>query len=165
MTQSVAAFGLYPSTKALFFGAEALRAAKFRHTDISVMYSDGQRALHLQERSPLDPSVADDEQNDGASLGGLLTTLSSIGAVEMSNDGPFLAGGPILSTVSAGETLLSALRVLGIPESVITAFEQRLLGGGLLLSVQCDDDGWVARAREILAETGAECVAAASAAA
>jgi hypothetical protein len=48
MPQVQSAFGLYPSTKALHFGAEALRAAKFRHTDISVMYSDGKQALRLR---------------------------------------------------------------------------------------------------------------------
>ena len=158
MPQSPAAFGLYPTTKALHFGAEALRAAKFRHTDISVMYSDGEQALRLRESPPGENDIADDSET--ASLAGLLTTLSGIGAVVMSKDGPFMAGGPILATlVHAGESLLSSLRGLGIPECDIEPFEHRLRQGGLLLSVQCDDDQWAARAREILEQTGAEHVA------
>ena len=158
MTQSPAAFGLYPSTKALHFGAEALRAAKFRHTDISVMYSDGEQALRLRESKPVDHDVADD---DSASLGGILTTLSGIGAIVMSSDGPFMAGGPILATLSgAGESLPSSLRGLGIPECDIQPFEHRLRQGGLLLSVECEDDHWAERARDILSRTGAERVAA-----
>ncbi len=157
MAQNPAAFGLYPSTKALHFGAEALRAARFRHTDISVMYSDGKQALRLRETLPGELDVADD---DGASLGGILTTLSSLGAVVMSKDGPFMAGGPILATlVGEGSSLLASLRELGLPESDIESFENRLKDGGLLLSVQCDDGDWAARACEIFAQTGAERVA------
>jgi hypothetical protein len=159
MIQSPAAFGLYPSCRALHFGAEALRAAKFRHTDISVMYSDGQRALHWRESTlSIDTGVADE---DAASPGGILTSLSGIGAVVMANDGPFMAGGPILATLAGSDdNLPGSLRGLGLPEPEIQSFEHRLRQGGLLLSVQCDDDDWAARARAILAETGAERIAA-----
>ena len=157
MAQSQAAFGLYPSTKALHFGAEALRAAKFRHTDISVMYSDGKQALRIRETVPVDRGVADEEP---ATLAGILTTLSSMGAVVMSQDGPFMAGGPILATlVSEGDNLLTSLRGLGLPEGEVASFENRLKDGGLLLSVQCEDGHWAARACQILEQTGAERVA------
>jgi hypothetical protein len=157
MPQNSAAFGLYPSTKALHFGAEALRAAKFRHTDISIMYSDGEQALRLRESLPVDASVADEEP---ASLGGILTTLSGIGAFVMSVDGPFMAGGPILATLTgASESLLATLRGLGLPERDVESFEDRLKDGGLLLSVQCDDGEWAARACQIFQQTGAERVA------
>lgn len=154
MAQNPAAFGLYPSTRSLHFGAEALRAAKFRHTDISVMYSDGHHALRLRESDPVDDSVSDD---GAASLGGILTTLSGLGAVVMASDGPFMAGGPILATLTGiDDSLPRSLRGLGLPERAIQSFEDHLRRGGLLLSVQCDDDDWAARAREILAQTGAE---------
>jgi hypothetical protein len=153
MAHNPAAFGLYPSTKALHHGAEALRAAKFRQTDISVMYSDGKQALRLRESIPREREIADDEPPS-------LATLSSIGAVVMSKDGPFMAGGPILATlVHEGESLLSSLRGLGLSEDDIASFERRLKAGGLLLSVQCEDTEWAARACAIFEETGAERVA------
>lgn len=158
MSTSPSAFGLYPSTRALHSGAEALRAARFRQTDISVMYSDGVQALQLRESVEEDAGVAEEQPG---SLGALLSELSGIGAVAMSHDGPFTAGGPILATLaSAGAGLLSSLRGLGIPESLVERFERRLLQGGLLLSVQCEDLEWADRAQRILAETGAEQVAA-----
>lgn len=157
MAHNPAAFGLYPSTKALHFGAEALRAAKFRHTDISVMYSDGRQALRLRESPPSELDVADENPT---TLAGILTTLSSLGAVVMRKDGPFMAGGPILATlINEGESLLTSLRGLGLPECEVESFENRLKDGGLLLSVQCDDGSWAARACEIFAQTGAERVA------
>ena len=156
--QSPAAFGLYQSSRALHVGAEALRAAKFRHTDISVMYSDGEHALRLRESEPTTNDVVDE---DAASLGNILTTLSGIGAIVMSNDGPYLAAGPILATLTGmGDSLPGSLRGLGVPEGEIQSFEHRLRHGGLLLSVQCDDDDWAARAKEVLCQTGAERVVA-----
>lgn len=157
MAQNPAAFGLYPSTKALHFGAEALRAARFRHTDISVMYSDGKKALRLRETIPMELAVADEEPT---TLAGILTSLSSLGAVVMPHDGPFMAGGPILATlVNESESLLGSLRGLGLPEADIESFENRLRDGGLLLSVQCEDGEWAARACAIFERTGAERVA------
>lgn len=157
MSQS-AAFGLYPSTRALHFGAEALRAARFRQTDISVMYSDGSRALRLRESEAAEAEVADEAPE---TLGGLLSALSGIGAIGMRQDGPFMAAGPILATLVSGcEGLLSSLRGLGIPEAKVECFEDRLKHGGLLLSVQCEDSEWADRAQRILQETGAEHVAA-----
>jgi hypothetical protein len=155
MAQSSAAFGLYPSCRALHFGAEALRAAKFRHTDISVMYSDGRQALRLRESLPtVERDVADDS---ALSLGSILTSLSGIGAIEMANDGPFMAGGPILARLGGiDESLPSSLRGLGVPECDIQSFELCLREVGLMLSVVCDDERWAARAREILVETGAQ---------
>jgi hypothetical protein len=162
MAQTLAAFGLYPSTRALHVGAEALREARFRQTDISVMYSDGSRALQLRE-SRERPSVADDEP-EPESLGHVLSGLSGIGAVRVSDEEPFMAGGPILATLtSTSDSLSQSLRGLGIPEVALSYFEGKLKQGGLLLTVQCDDDHWAVRAQRILEDTGAEHVAASSA--
>jgi hypothetical protein len=119
------------------------------------MYADGDHALRWREATPtMDTGVADE---DAASLGGILMSLSAVGAVVMTNDGPFMAGGPILATLMGGDdNLHGSLRGLGLPEGEIQSFEHRLRQGGLLLSVLCDDDDWAARARAILAETGAE---------
>lgn len=158
MSQIPAAFGLYPSTRALHSGAEALRAARFRQTDISVMYSDGSQALQLRESAELEMEVADESPE---SLGGVLSGLSGIGAIAIPDDGPYTAGGPILAKLDgAAAGLLSSLRRLGIPESLVGRFERRLKQGGLLLSVQCDDHEWADRAQRIFEATGAEHVAA-----
>jgi hypothetical protein len=157
MHQVPTAFGLYPSTRALHYGAEALRSARFRQTDISVMYSDGVQALRLRESTER-PDVAD--ENDPG-IGSVLCGLSGIGAISMHDAGPYVCGGPVLATlVSHGSGLVATLRSLGIPDTSVTCFEDRLRQGELLLTVQCDDDEWVARARQILQDTGAEHVTA-----
>ena len=161
MHQTPAAFGLYPSTRARHFGAEALRTARFRQTDISVMYSDGVQALRLREGSER-PDVADDDEPDHR-MGHVLSGLSGIGAISMHDAGPYICGGPVLaSLVSYGSGLVATLRGLGIPDPWVACFENRLRRGCLLLTVQCEDEEWVARARQILHDTGAEHVALAS---
>jgi hypothetical protein len=150
-----AAFGLYPSTRSLHVGAEALRAASFRQTDISVLYSDGLQAFRLRE-SMEESAVAHEETE---SLGRMLSVLSGIGALDMRSDGPFMVAGPILATLAGVGELHASLCGLGIPESVVERFEGSLKQGQLLLSVQCDDTHCAERAERILQETGAEHVA------
>jgi hypothetical protein len=160
MSQSPAAFGLYPCTRLLHSGAEALRAARFRHTDISVMYADGNHALQLRETTQPEAAVADDGPDASGLLGEMLSELSGIGAIAMRNDGPFMAGGPILATLAEpGHNLLSSLLGMGIPEGLIERYGGRLREGGLLLSVQCDDREWADRAQQIFQQTGAEHIA------
>lgn len=160
MSQSPAAFGLYTCTRSLHSGAEALRAARFRQTDISVMYADGNHALQLRETTQPEAAVADEGPAASDLLGEMLSELSGLGAVAMRNDGPFMAGGPILATLSEpGHNLVSSLRGMGIPEGLVERYGGRLREGGLLLSVQCDDREWADRAQQIFQQTGAEHVA------
>jgi hypothetical protein len=50
---------------------------------------------------------------------------------------------------------------MGIPEYEAKRFEGRLREGGVLLSVHCDNDDWVKRAKDILHHTGAQDIASA----
>ena len=80
----------------------------------------------------------------------------------MHDAGPYVCGGPVLATlVSKGSGLTTTLRGLGIPNTAVDCFEERLRNGGLLLTVQCENAEWADRARHILEATGAEHVAAA----
>jgi hypothetical protein len=160
MLHTPSAFGLYPSTRALYVGTDALRSARFRQTDISIMYSDGTQALQLRE-SVEQSGVADDD-DECESWGNMLSELSGIGAFDLHDAGPFVCGGPVLATlVNRGSGLSTTLRQLGVPETAIPRVQHRLCHGGLLLSVQCDDEAWASLARQILQDTGAEDVAAA----
>lgn len=151
MTNTPSAFGLYPSCKKLHLAANALRAAMFRQTDISILYSDGVQAYRLRE-SVSDRDTADEEE---ASLEGMLSSLSGVGAFAMADEGPYLVGGPMLALVNGGHSLQPSLRCLGLPEDSIERFAGRLKSGDLLLSVQCEDVEWATRATTILRATGA----------
>jgi hypothetical protein len=57
---------------------------------------------------------------------------------------------------------LGALAGWGVPEYEAVRFEGRVREGGILLSVHCDDNAWVKRAKEALQHTGAQDIASAS---
>lgn len=166
MARNVAAFGIYPSMSALHTGVEALKAAGFRQTDISVLYSDRSGTKEFaHEAHTKAPEGAAAGAATGATVGGLLGYLAGIGALTIPGVGPFLAAGPIVAALAgvgaAGATggLIGGLVGAGIPEYEATRYEGRLKQGGLLLSVHCDDGEWANRAKPILKETGAEHVA------
>jgi hypothetical protein len=149
MARTVSTYAIYPSMSAVHTGADALKAAGFRHTDISVLYSDDAVAGAAT----------------GATVVVLLGYLAGIGALTLPGIGPLLAAGPILGALAgigaAGATrgLIDALAGLGIPPDEAQRYEGRLRQGGILLSAYCDNGEWASGAKQILNETGAEHVA------
>ena len=65
--------------------------------------------------------MADDDE---ASLGGMLSSLSGVGAFAMADEGPYLVGGPMLALVNGGHALQPSLRCLGIPEDSMSSASQ-----------------------------------------
>ena len=88
--------------------------------------------------------------------------LAGIGALAIPGLGPFIAAGPImglLGGMGAGAAvggIAGALVGMGIPEYEAKRYEGRIKEGGVLLSVHCDNDDWVKRAKEMLERTGAQ---------
>ena len=76
--------------------------------------------------------------------------------------GALLAIGPLLAALSAvavGGLVGGVVGVLvgfGIPEYEAKRYEGRVKGGGVLVSVHCDNDEWTKRAKRILEDTGAQ---------
>jgi hypothetical protein len=169
MSKNVAVFGIYPSREEVAHAFDALQAAGFRNTDISALFPEnlGTKDFGL-ERSSKAPEGATTGVASGAVLGGALGWLAGVGALAIPGMGPFIAAGPIvaaLAGIGAGAVtggLVGALAGLGIPEYEAKRYEGRLKRGGILLSVHCDDDNWIKRARQVLKATGADDVAASS---
>jgi hypothetical protein len=59
--------------------------------------------------------------------------------------------------------IIGALAGRGIPEYEAKRYEGRIKEGGILLSVQADKSDWVARAKDVLKQTGAEDISSAPA--
>lgn len=156
-------FGIYPTHESLENGLRALREARFRGTDISVLRPED---LGIQDPVPVKtetpPEGAATGAGAGAVIGGTLGWLAGSGSLNIPGMGLFLAAGPILATLvgaSAGGTLggvVGGLVDLGVPQSDAHRYEARLKAGGTLLSVHTDNLYWTKRAKEILQRTGAE---------
>ncbi len=161
--KNTAVFGIYPEYASVENGVDALKAAGFRNTDISVLFPENvgtKDFAHKKETKA--PEGTATGATTGALIGGGLGWLAGIGALAIPGLGPFIAAGPIMAAlagVGAGGVvggITGALIGMGIPEYEAKRYEGRVKDGGILLSVHSDNSEWTKRAKEILEHTGAQ---------
>jgi hypothetical protein len=158
-----AVFGIYPDRVSVEEAVDALRAAGFRGTDISVLFQENQGTKDFaHEKNTKAPEGATTGGLVGGISGGVLGWLTGIGALAIPGLGPLVAAGPIVAAlagvgaVGAVGGLIGALAGMGLPEYEAKRFEGRIKQGGVLMSVHCDNGDWVKRAKELLRRSGAE---------
>jgi len=161
--KNTAVFGIYSNYAGVESAVDALKAAGFRNTDISVLFPEnvGTKDFAHEKRTKA-PEGATTGAGTGAVLGGALGWLAGIGALAIPGVGPFIAAGPImgaLAGVGVGGAIggiAGALIGMGIPEYEAKRYEGRIREGGILLSVHSDNSEWTKRAKQILEQTGAQ---------
>src|SRR5689334_19463972 len=161
--KNTAAFGIYRDRVSVDSAVDALRAAEFRNTDISVLFPENEGtkdfAVRKQTKAPEGTTTG---ATSGAVIGGGLGWLAGIGALAIPGLGPLIAAGPIVAALAGAGAggvvggIAGALVGMGIPEYEAKRYEGRVKKGGILLSVHSDDSDWAARAKRILEQTGAE---------
>jgi hypothetical protein len=165
---NIAVFGIYSSREDSQNGVDRLIAAGFRHEDVSVLLQDnvGTKDFGHEKHTKL-PEGATTGTVAGGIIGGAIGGLIGVGILAIPGFGPLIAAGPVISTLtgigSGGLVggMIGALVGMGIPEYEAKRYEGRIKQGGILLSVHCDDENWVEKAKEVLRNTGAEDIAAA----
>jgi ActD protein/heat induced stress protein YflT len=161
--KNTAVFGIYPTYASVERAVDALRAAGFRTTDISVLFPENVGTKDFaHEKGTKAPEGATAGAGTGAVVGGALGWLTGIGALAIPGLGPFIAAGPIMAALAGAGVggavggLTGALIGMGIPEYEAKRYEGRVTKGGILLSVHSDNSDWTKRAKEVLERTGAE---------
>jgi hypothetical protein len=167
--KNMSVFGIYTHRSYAEEAVDALRAANFRNTDISVLFPDNVGTKDFaHEHHTKAPEGTTAGATSGAVLGGVLGWLAGIGALAIPGVGPLLAAGPIVAALAGAGAIgvaggiVGALVGLGIPEYEAKRYEGRVKNGGILLSVHCDSHDWIVKAKDILKHSGAEDVASAS---
>lgn len=168
MAKNTAVFGIYPDRVAVEEAVERMQRAGFRATDISVLLPDNRGTKDFaHEKNTKAPEGVTGGVVAGGITGGVLGLLTGLGALAIPGLGPLIAAGPIVAAFAgAGAVgtlggIVGALAGMGIPEYEAKRYEGRVRDGGVLLSVHCDNDDWVKRAKEMLRDTGAQEIAAA----
>jgi len=161
--KNTAVFGIYPSYSAVESAVDALKAAGFRNTDISVLMPENVGTKDFaHEKNTKAPEGAATGAGTGLVLGGGLGWLVGIGALAIPGLGPLIAAGPIMAAlagVGVGTAVggfAGGLIGMGIPEYEAKRYEGRIKEGGILLSVHSDSSDWTKKAKEILKNTGAQ---------
>ena len=145
---------------------EHLRTAGFRNTDISVLFQDNQGTKDFaHEKNTKAPEGAATGVLAGGITGGVLGWLVGIGALAIPGLGPLIVAGPIVAALAGAGAVgtlggfVGALAGMGIPEYEARRYEGRIRQGGVLLSVHCDSNDWVKRAKEIMGHSGGQDIA------
>src|SRR3979490_283588 len=164
--KNTAVFGIYSSYGQVESAVDALRAAGFRNTDISVLFPENVGSKDFaHQKGTKAPGGATTGLRTGALIGGGLGWLAGIGALAIPGLGPFIAAGPIMAALAGAGVggavggIAGALVGMGIPEYEAKRYEGRVKDGGILLSVHSDNSEWTKRAKEILERTGAQDIA------
>jgi hypothetical protein len=142
---------------------DRLTNSGFSSNDISVLFPDKQTSHQFShEKNTKAPEGAVTGAATGGMLGGTLGLLAGIGALAIPGVGPLIAAGPLLAALSgaaAGATvggIAGGLIGLGIPEIEAKRYENRISQGNILISVIAETGDDVSRAKEVLANAGAE---------
>lgn len=169
MASNKAVFGIYETRAQVEAAVDRMKAAGFRNTDISVLFPEGQNFKNLAHRkSSKAPEGATTGAGSGVLIGGALGWLAGVGLLSIPGVGPLIAAGPIMSALAGAGLggavggVVGALAGMGIPEYEAKRYEGRVKKGGLLVSVHCDNAEWIAHAKEVLRQTGAQDIASTS---
>ena len=164
--KNTAAFGIYRDRISVDSAVDALRAADFRNTDISVLFPENEGtkdfAVEKQTKAPEGTTTG---ATSGAVIGGGLGWLAGIGALAIPGVGPLIAAGPLMAALSgaaAGATvggIAGGLIGLGIPEYEAKTYEGKIRNGNILIAVHTDNGDAEKRAKQILESNGAHDIA------
>ena len=156
-------FGVYQDRPAVEEALDALYAAGFRRADISALVQENYGTKDFaHQKSTKAPEGAVIGGIAGGILGAVLGWLTNLGVLAIPDLGSLVVAGPIVSALAgAGAVgaiggIIGGWAGLGVPEYEAKRFAGRIKRGCLLISVHCDDDDWVKRARNLLRQTGAE---------
>jgi hypothetical protein len=140
-----------------------LRTKGFTFDDISVLFPHkGQTRDFAYQQGTKAPEGAVVGGGSGGVAGGVLGLLAGLGALAIPGIGPLIAAGPIMAALSGAAvgaavgSIAGGLVGLGIPETLAKAYEGKVQGGSILISVHTDDVAQVAIARETFKAFGAD---------
>lgn len=157
MRENTAVFAIFDRYTDVENAVDDLKSANFRDTDISVLFSDNQGTKDFaHKKATKAPEGATTGAATGAVIGGSLGWLAGIGSLAIPGVGPLIAAGPIMAALAgagvggAVGSITGALVGMGIPEYEAKRYEGIVKGGGILMSVHCDNSEYIKRAKEIL---------------
>lgn len=168
-TKNIAVFGIYNTVGEAELAVDALLKSGLTQDDISVLLPDNESTrqfAHVKETKA--PEGTTTGATTGGVVGGVIGLLAGIGALAIPGLGPFIAAGPIMSTlagIGAGGAVggfIGALVGMGIPEYEAKRYEGRVKSGGILLSAHCYSSEEASILKKLLEKTGAEDVASTS---
>ena len=165
---NTAVFGIFANRTMAEEAVDRLVANGFRNEDISVLLQDNVGTKDFaHEKHTKAPEGTATGAVAGGVVGGTIGVLAGLGLLAIPGLGPLVAAGPVIAALTGAGSggivggLIGALVGMGIPEYEAKRYEGRIKEGGVLLSAHCDNSDWVAKAKDLLKQSGAEDIASA----
>jgi hypothetical protein len=158
--KNVAVFGIYLHRATCEYALSVFNVAGFRVADISILLQERPEAKDLAAQKA--PGGIATSTDSAARIGSTFAWLTGTSAITVPGRAPLIVAGPIVAAVAgkgAGGAvggLAEAITWLGMPESKARKFQDRIEGGGILLSMRCETPACVEKAKVLLISTGAE---------
>jgi len=152
----IAVIGIYPTCIEVENAVEVFYDAGFQSADISLLLPQKMSDVDLFIEEAADTfESATTGAKTVATIDGPLGWLEEIGPAAIPEEGNFIAAGPIAEALEVGGSggasgaLVAALIGFGIPENETSEYEEKILQGGALLSVHCENAEAAERARNL----------------
>ena len=160
----IAVFGIFYDKEHADRSVERLTASDFTTDDVSILAPSvlGSKDLAHDRDAIAGNSTA--VVTSSVAVGGTLGLVAGIGALAIPGIGPLLAAGPLLGALAgmgAGGVVggtIDAIDAVGPPDLAAKRYEGHIEEGGILVTIHCGTSGQVARAKELLTQTGARAI-------
>jgi hypothetical protein len=160
----IAVFGIFYEKQQAGEAVKRLTATEFAMDDVSVLAPDllGSKDLAHDRDARAGNSTA--VVTSSVAFGGTLGLAAGIGVAAIPGVGPALAAAPFLAALAgmgAGGLVggaIDAIDAAGPPEPEAKRYEGHIPEGGILVTVHCHFPERVARAKELLAQSGARAI-------
>jgi hypothetical protein len=157
----MAVIAVYPTCIGVENAVEAFRDAGFQSVDVSLLLPEKMIAddLFIGEATDTFENAAPGK-TIVATIDGPLGWLEEIGPVEIPGERKFIAAGPITEALEVGSLdkssgpTAAALISFGTPENEACDYEAKILQGGALVSVHCENAETAERARRLHCDVG-----------
>jgi hypothetical protein len=160
----VAIFGVYYDKAQATASVESITDSGFPADEVSILAPEtlGFKDLAHDRHAKAGSSTA--VVTSSVAIGGTLGLVAGVGALAIPGIGPLLAAGPLLGALAgmgAGGVVggaIDAIDAAGPAVHAAKVYEGHIREGGILVSVNCRSADEIARAKELLARTGAQAI-------
>jgi hypothetical protein len=155
MSSNTSVIGIYPDPTTVSDAVDVLHKAGYRATDISVMSSDNQGSKDFAHEKHTKALQGAATGTAAGALVGAALAATMAGLAPLAEVGPVLAAFAGAGAGAAIGWIAGFVAGMRLPEYVAKRYAGRIRRGGILLSVHCDSQRWIDRAKKALKDTGA----------
>jgi hypothetical protein len=160
----ISVFGVFYDKEQAASSVKRITESEFSQDDVSILAPEILGSKDIAHDRDARDGNSTAVVTSSVAVGGTLGLAAGIGLAAIPGVGPVLAAGPFLGALAgmgAGGLVggaIDAVDAAGPPDLAAKRYEGHIQEGGTLVTIHCHSEAKVARAKEVLAETGARAI-------